>query len=195
MPSPIGHSIAGLALSELFGDDGAEAYEAVFWANAPDVDMLMGLLEKDPAAWHGYRSHSVGAAIVAGAASGLEAWWRGRRPAPAFWQASAAYASHLALDFLGKQQEDGMPILWPFAHRRWASPNAWFGTITSSGKAGRRFFTGLLSMENVISVSWEVVSLLPFWLAARHYRAQRARRSSGGRCAKKKRLLPLDRSL
>lgn len=161
MPSPIGHTLLGLTIEALLAEDGrGRRGTAAFWANAPDMDMAAGLIEGRPGAWHAHETHSVGAALAAGLAAGLLAWARGGAFRASFVSGTAAYASHVLLDFMGKRQEDGMPILWPFSRRRVASPRAWFSTITSRSRE-RGFFRGLLSLHNLSAVTWEVVTLAP----------------------------------
>lgn len=167
MPSPIGHTIAGLAVAELACEKGRRRTgQAVFFANAPDIDLLVGVIKKNPSGWHAHQTHSVGAALAAGVGAGLLARLAGRKFIPSFLESTGAYASHLLLDYLGKKQVDGMPLLWPFTKRRWASEYAWFPTILSHSRE-RGFFAGLLLWHNLKAVAWEVGALLPVYLLAR----------------------------
>lgn len=138
-------------------------------ANAPDIDMLPGLLDRSrpPNAAHGKASHSLGAAIVTACVVGGYDRVRGC----SFWRrctrAATAYASHLFLDYLGKESKDGMPLLWPLSDRRIASRHAWFRTIVSRGRE-RGFWLGLLTRRNLRAVVREVSVLLPaLWLVRR----------------------------
>ena len=179
MPSPIGHSLAGLTVAELF--QRKDRLPAVFWANAPDVDMLVGLKKKNPVAWHGHQTHSLGAALAAGLTASVLARLTGGKLGASFLEGTTAYASHLLLDYLGKQAGDGMPLLWPLSNRRWASEQAWFSTITSRSRE-RGFLLGLLSEHNLKAVAWEVGSLLPIYLLARSISLPRGQCARSGDC-------------
>lgn len=173
MPSPIGHTLLGLTVEALLAkDDRGRPGAAAFWANAPDMDMMAGLIEGRPGAWHAHETHSLGAALAAGLAAGLFGRARGHAFRTSFIGGTAAYASHVLLDFMGKRQEDGMPILWPFSRRRIASPRAWFSTITSRSRE-RGFFRGLLSVHNLQAVAWEVVTLAPVLVLVRALQKRR----------------------
>ena len=150
--------------------------QAVFWANAPDVDMLVGLRKKNPGAWHGHQTHSLGAALAAGVVAGALAKLSGGKFVPSFLESTGAYASHLLLDYLGKQTGDGMPLLWPLSDRQWASDQAWFATITSRSRV-RGFLLGLLSERNLRAAAWEVGSLLPVYLLVRSAKKRAAQGS------------------
>lgn len=168
MPSPLGHSIAGLAVAELFRyREGHVRRQALLTANAADLDMLPGLLtSRHPDATHARASHSAGAALIAGVAAGTLARLRGRRFLPRFLQAVTAYGSHVLLDYLGKESDDGMPLLWPFSDRQIASGHAWFKTIRSYSRR-RGFWLGLLNRSNVGALLREAGALAPVYLAAR----------------------------
>lgn len=168
MPSPLGHTIAGLAVAELFQyREGRVRRQAVLMANAADLDMLPGVLtSRHPGATHGRISHSLGAAVAAGALAGCSAKARGRRFGPRFLQAVAAYGSHVALDYLGKGPEDGLPVWWPFSERRHASGRRWFRTILSYSKK-HGFWKGLVNSSNAGALAREVAVTAPAYLLAR----------------------------
>ncbi len=165
MPSPVGHALAGWVVSELFRRNGPRG-PAIFWACAPDLDMLPGLLhrEKRPDAAHAKATHSLGGALVAGSVSGVLGRLRGRHFGPYCLEASAAYASHLLLDVLGKEAEEGLPLLWPLSRRRIGLPHVWFPTIVSNTQE-HGFWRGLLTRHNVKALAREISALLPLLLA------------------------------
>lgn len=167
MPSPVGHSLAGLIVAELFKPHSDHtAWQNILLANAPDIDMLPGLLDRSrpPDAAHGKASHSLGAAVVAAGVVGGYDRVCGRSFRRRFTRAATAYASHLFLDYLGKESKDGMPLLWPLSDRRIASRHAWFRTIVSEGQE-QGFWRGLLTRKNLRAVVREVSVLLPaLWL-------------------------------
>lgn len=168
MPSPLGHTIAGAAVANLFRyREGHVRTQAVLTANAADLDLLPGLLtSRHPDAKHARASHSFSAALIVGVGAGTLAKARGRRFVPRFLQATAAYGSHVLLDYLGKEAADGMPLFWPLSGRRYASSRPWFKTIRSYSKK-RGFWLGLINGSNVGALAREVGVLVPVYLVAR----------------------------
>lgn len=172
MPSPFGHTLAGLAVASLLGaPSGRDGWQTVFLANVADVDLLPGLFGggMGPDAEHGMATHSLGAALLTGTLAGAATRWRGGRFGPRFAQATTAYASHLFLDYLGKESAigDGMMLFWPVSRRRIASEHSWFRTITSKSRK-RGFVLGLCNLNNVAALLGEAAVLGPaLWLARR----------------------------
>jgi membrane-bound metal-dependent hydrolase YbcI (DUF457 family) len=168
VPSTLGHSIAGLAVAELFQcREGRVRRQALLMANAADLDMLPGLLtRRPPDATHGRVSHSLGAAVIVGVGAGLWEKARGRRFTPRFLQAAAAYGSHILLDYLGKTPGDGAPVWWPFSRDPHTSERHWFKTIISHSKE-RGFWKGLVNRSNVAALAQEAAVTAPVYLAAR----------------------------
>jgi hypothetical protein len=68
--------------------------------------------------------------------------------------AAVIYASHLLLDSLAKESDDGMPLLWPLSRRRFALDVTIFGTIRRT--RGRKFLPGLWNRSNCRAVAREV---------------------------------------
>src|SRR3954466_8308797 len=111
MPSPLGHALAGLAAGWLIAPP-ASRREAVGWgtlfafaAMAPDLDLVAGV--------HRGPSHSLGAAVAAGALTWIVSAAGSRRPMEGEQQGgaarqhsrralavAAAYATHTLLDWL-----------------------------------------------------------------------------------------------
>ena len=160
MPSPIGHSLAGFAVARLLGvRDLPHTARAVLAANLPDVDFALGLS-------HGGPTHSLGAALACGAVSAL---LPGRGGAGrAFRLATAAYTSHLLLDWLGKTPEGaggGIPVIWPLSDWRTASPRHVFPTISTKGGDGP-FVAQLINRHNLRAGLYELTLLGPIALVA-----------------------------
>ena len=117
MPSPIGHALGGIAVA--WGSVPRRNWKAAAIlaavALAPDLDLLIGD--------HRGISHSIGAAVLAGAVASLAAVLRkGVRPGsdPFFaarWGAAVgvAYASHIFFDWLSNDTRPpiGVMALWP----------------------------------------------------------------------------------
>jgi membrane-bound metal-dependent hydrolase YbcI (DUF457 family) len=164
MPSPVGHAIAGVAAAWLVA--GAPALTpATFWREAalfgalgalPDIDLLVGA--------HSGPTHSLGAAVVVGMAAGLWAGrWRGHRR-PGLHRLTfavaclAAYASHLLLDWLGRDSSPpiGIMALWPVSRDYFESTLHVFLPIS------RRYYQGwTFVVSNVHAVCLELVILVP----------------------------------
>jgi hypothetical protein len=117
MPSPLGHGLAGIAAGWGVAKPAADRRERILQAvllaalaTAPDLDLLTR--------HHRYETHSVGAAVLAGAAAALirlpiaTSRWR------IFWAATAAWATHPLLDMLAPDNWPpiGVMAFWPFSH-------------------------------------------------------------------------------
>ena len=162
MPTPLGHAIGGLAAAFLtnavirrpgFSTGVLFACSAV--AVAPDFDILLGS--------HRTYSHS----IAAVGAAALAAWLVMRqRRRPAFAAAAsiaAAYASHLLLDWLGKDtsRPPGLMIFWPFSSEFYMSGLNLFGEVSR-----RYWLLDEFILGNIRAVAWEMVVLVPVLLVA-----------------------------
>lgn len=129
MPSPVGHALAGAAAAWAMGPRNAVRPEAPgaaaprTWrtvtlvcaalAALPDIDLLTPW-------FHRTVTHSVGAvSLVFILATAVTGWvtppWRARIVAAC----TVAYATHLALDWMGidRYPPYGLMALWPLSHR------------------------------------------------------------------------------
>jgi membrane-bound metal-dependent hydrolase YbcI (DUF457 family) len=121
-----------------------------------DVDFAFGS--------HSTYSHSVGACAVVGITALI--WLRGH--ATLALAATAAFGSHLLLDWLGS---DGTPpigimALWPFTSGFYQSDLHWFMAIY------RRYWLSGFWSHNLQAVAWEIAILAPlaatvWWLRVR----------------------------
>jgi hypothetical protein len=118
MPSPLGHSLAGLAAgwavaSPATGRRALVVQSAAFMAlgAAPDLDLLFNR--------HRYETHSIGAAVLAGALAAALRWPLASTRLRTFLAATAAWATHPLLDMLAPDHWPpiGVMALWPFSHR------------------------------------------------------------------------------
>ena len=184
MPSPFGHSIAGLAVAwaaDLVPGDRAwrAAPASASWyrragnglsvacallAMTPDIDLALTR--------HRTYTHSVGAVIVVGvvgfavAAGSSRAWLAGapkarRRPARAARigaMCAAAYASHLLLDWLGVDlyPPPGLQLFWPF-------DSGWYISGLDLFRQTRRghLFTWPVLSQNIAAIAQEMAILVP----------------------------------
>jgi membrane-bound metal-dependent hydrolase YbcI (DUF457 family) len=124
----------------------------VLCALAPDLDFAGGLFGQR---WHQRQSHSIGAALIAGAAVSLfslvsgSARWRGLGAA-----AFLGWTSHLVLDFMNVDTNPpiGIMALWPFSSDFFKFPWPIFMDIG-------RTLTLHTVRHNALAVAWEAVSL------------------------------------
>jgi membrane-bound metal-dependent hydrolase YbcI (DUF457 family) len=179
MPSPFGHSLAGLAVawaSDLL--PGARAWRAApataSWyrragngltltcallAMAPDLDL--GFTR------HRTYTHSVGAVVVVGLFAALIAAKARSRTCPAeapkarrriALMCAAAYASHLLLDWLGVDlyPPPGLQVLWPF-------DSGWYISGFDLFRQTRReqLFTWPVIEQNLLAIAQEMAILVP----------------------------------
>jgi len=174
MPSPIGHSLAGLAAAwgaDLVpgdrrwrtGPPGSSFYvcaggtltlACVVLACAADVDLLWGS--------HREYTHSVGAVIVTAVCAAIVAR-RAKLPAlRVTLMCAGAYATHVVTDWLGGDAKPpyGIRALWPFDDGWYISPVAVFlGT--------QRFYVTLeqFLVVNTLALMQEIGFLVPIVVA------------------------------
>ena len=157
MPTPIGHGLAGLAVAGVFRRSGdlsqVQVSTLAFLAAAPDLDLVLRLV--DGANHHRGPSHSLGAALVAGLAA-----WALRRLGidwlPGSLAAALAWASHVALDYLGLDTSPpvGEMALWPLSNSFFASPVSVFYDVPRS-------FSAEAIQHNILAVTIEIAILGP----------------------------------
>lgn len=161
MPSPVGHALGGLAAAFVVDSLARRptltlpllAASAVM-AIVPDLDILAGS--------HRTYSHSVGAAAIVGVVSWLALRARGSSGAAAA-VLTAAYASHLPLDWLSKDTSypSGLTVWWPFTMTYYKSGWDVFGEISR-----RYWLPGEFILGNVRAASWELAVLTPLLVVA-----------------------------
>src|SRR5579864_1184671 len=136
MPSPLGHSLAGLAAGWAVAPPAANrralATQALLFAAlgaAPDLDLLIGR--------HRYETHSIGAAVIAGAVAAVFRWPVARTRARIFWSATAAWATHPLLDMLAPDHWPpiGVMALWPFSRGFYITGLEWFLPIARNWRS------------------------------------------------------------
>jgi membrane-bound metal-dependent hydrolase YbcI (DUF457 family) len=184
MPTPVGHSLAGIAVA-LAGERGGRLRDfrgflaspttllCVALATLPDVDLLFPR-------FHRTATHSVTATIaVAIIAAALTARTpRGASSTKAAfrriaWSAvliyAAAHLSHLLLDWLNcdLSEQPGIQALWPFSDRWFSS-----GWCVFPGEERRHIFTVAAMVRNLSVLAWELGILGPvvvalWWLRQR----------------------------
>lgn len=160
MPTPVGHALAGLAVSGLFLDRPrprpAHVAVLILCATAPDLDLILRFI--DGVNHHRGPSHSVGMALMVGFVG-----WVLRRggvdiPSPA--ALSAAWGSHVLLDYLGIDTNPpfGEMALWPLTRDFFIAPVPLFYDVPRS-------FTPEAIRHNLTAVAIEVTVMAPLaWL-------------------------------
>jgi membrane-bound metal-dependent hydrolase YbcI (DUF457 family) len=161
MPTPVGHALGGLTAAFLANASARQPglpphvlLASIAVAIAPDLDILAGQ--------HRSYTHSVGALAAVGLTSWLVLHRRTNASAVSA-VLTAAYGSHLLLDWLGKDtaRPAGLTILWPFSSAYFMSGLDLFGEVSRRYWLLNEFILG-----NLGAVSWEVVVLLPLLIMA-----------------------------
>lgn len=174
MPTPIGHALAGLAVAgagRASGMSGRQAAILAFCAAAPDLDLLLRLV--DGVNHHRGPSHSF--AMAALAALGTVFLRRAGLGLPAPALMGAAWASHVVLDYFGLDTSPpiGEMALWPFSEAFHASPVPVFYDIPRS-------FSAAAIRHNLVAVALEMAVLGPLaWLCWRGSRSGAGSRPQG----------------
>lgn len=198
MPLPVAHSLAAAAVYVGLDSDGdrrgwRRLVLAAVIANAPDLDMVPGVLLGDPNRFHHGPSHSLGMTLLVSLAAAALAWWgwrwplRGRLGSTAVGgtavMVGALWASHVVLDTLTHDPSEpvGVPILWPL----WGGTLLlwpWFPRVMkASGPAGPwEFVLSLLHPHNLWAAAVEVATLTPVVAALLWWRRRREDRRAPG---------------
>ena len=148
MPSPVGHGLGGIAAGWYLVPERTRRAALVLAAVAiaPDLDLLAGA--------HREISHSLGAAVMAGAG----AWIVARRDR--LWWGSAvtlAWASHVLLDWLSNDTRPpiGVMALWPFTHGYYKAAIEIFPPVS------RKYWESRFWRYNAHALAVELLVLLP----------------------------------
>lgn len=164
MPSPLVHSLAGLALGRFSQPETTRRERLllsgalVFAANAPDLDFIPGILIGDPGRFHHGPAHSLFAAAMLGLGAALvvqRAGWNSPRRFGLL--VGLAFTVHLLLDMLSTDNgiRHGVPLLWPYDESL-SLPFAIFLDIKRDTLV-TSFVHSLLLKENIDSMVREVV--------------------------------------
>jgi inner membrane protein len=191
MPSPVGHSLIGLAIASacvlprgplraVFGrlrQARGPLALGVLAANAPDVDYVPGILAGDLNAFHHLHTHTLGWV----AAVALGAWMAGKgigrmRGLRSLALVFVLLASHLAADLV---TDDGRPpygimALWPLSDEYMISP------VTVFWRLHKKDWSEFLQPHNFMAALNEAAWCLPLVAAAVVWRSRRVERGSVG---------------
>ncbi len=181
VPSPVGHTLAGLAVawsvdaaSRTAGGPGVGrglAAACVVLAVAPDVDILVTVHR---ASWH-----SLTAAAVVAVLAALVLRFRGH-PAtgPAALACGLVWAGHVALDWLGRDSSPphGVMAFWPFSHAYFQSGVGVFAEVSRRYWNPDEFIWG-----NLRSVIREIAILAPVAAGAWYWRHKGQKQEAGSK--------------
>ncbi|RPH64695.1 MAG: metal-dependent hydrolase [Acidobacteria bacterium] len=163
MPSSVGHGLMGLSVawfvasvrsagarSQSRSQQWALALVCVALAVLPDVDLMFGV--------HRGPTHSLGAVLLVSLAAAGYAWWRRLPVLLVAVSCGLAYASHLVLDWLGKDSRTprGIMLCWPWSSEYYTSGADLFLEISR-----RYWLPDEVIWGNLRSIGWELVLLLP----------------------------------
>lgn len=167
MPSPVGHSLAGIAagwaVARPLRVPRALIVQVVTLAAigmAPDLDLLWGR--------HSRETHSLGAALIVASVGAWRRWpvgaehrWR------IFFAVLLAYFAHPVMDAFAIDNAEpiGVMLWWPFSSAFVHSSHAFFDPIS------RAFSSPAMWTHDLIAASHEVALLLPIvvvvWIVRR----------------------------
>ena len=186
VPSPVAHSLAGLAIvhaahsRQWISSRSLGIALVLLAANAADLDFLPGLLLYGRPDWfHHGPTHSVFAAAVVAVASATIARALGASAIRVGTLAFITYLSHVVLDFMTVTVTDSsdLPLLWPLSYMHFSPPIEIFLPIQHAGRL-TTFWEGLFSWANVVAIGLEVLvmgGLWAVWQGARTLRVRRIR--------------------
>jgi membrane-bound metal-dependent hydrolase YbcI (DUF457 family) len=175
MPSPVAHTLIGLAVGMgcLVPRRRAVAvfrvlreklrYLLVFLviANFPDLDYVPGLFAGYINAFHFQYTHTLG--WIAGVALAVWLLWRRQEKGIGWGMLAVLFgllASHLAADMLMSDYWDpfGIMVLWPFSDRYFASP------VTIFANVAKAEWPDIFKMQNLYVLAVELAWCVPLVL-------------------------------
>jgi membrane-bound metal-dependent hydrolase YbcI (DUF457 family) len=173
MPSPVGHALGGFAIGWLAARSSRlerPLLTGLVFAGlgvVPDFDIVVE-------GTHRLYTHSIAAVGVVALLAAISLRATGTRVAEASSRAAlvvaatAAYGSHLLLDWLGDDRSVpfGIRALWPFTDAYFQSSLRWFPPVE------RRYWLPGFWTANLRAIGWELLVLAPLvacaiWMRAR----------------------------
>lgn len=181
MSSPVGHSLMGMILYLSYNKWGSlwgnrkEFLLYIFFAVAPDLDFIPGLLVGDAGRYHHGPPHSIFFALLFAFAFSLPRLRIGVKRFLSSWGIFfSLYSSHLLLDLLtiDRRSPYGSPLLWPFADRYLSFPITFLPPVyKDSGDA-------LFIINNLYAVLIELAIFLPLLIIIYIYKKGKVGESS-----------------
>jgi len=182
MPSPVGHSLAGLCGYIVARNDVALRDRRWFFigaialANLADLDFLPGLIMGNLPAYHHQATHSLLAAGLVGLAIGdLVRRWRLKGLSWGLWGAGV-YLTHIILDLLVNDPVPpfGVQLLWPLSSQYYIAPITPFARFDYFNPPLGMIWT-LLSPHNLGTILTEILLMTPL-VALSWYMGKNSRR-------------------
>jgi inner membrane protein len=136
------------------------------FANIPDLDFLPGFFAGNPNMYHHGMTHSIFFALVVSIVVGVAySIIRKKEMMKMSIILFVTYASHLLLDFLGKdtRQPFGEQLFWPFTSEYYISPFALFSDVHKASHSDI-FLKSLFNWHNLTTMAIEVAILTPILL-------------------------------
>jgi len=179
MPSPVGHSLAGLCVFMVAQNHvnirrgGWFLVGSVVIANLADLDFLPGLLLANLPSFHHQGTHSIITAVATGLiTASLARRWNLNGMVWGIW-GGGLYLSHIILDLLVNDPSPpfGVQLLWPFSETYFISPITPFASFDyynlTIGILG-----SLFSVHNLNTIIKEIVLMAPLlclaWFAGKY---------------------------
>ncbi len=180
MATPIGHTLAGLAVYGFLSPRKTPVQISlillcVVVANSPDLDFLPGIVMGRPALYHQGITHSLGFALLVSFVATVIYRAINRRWSFLFVFSLCfiSYLSHLLLDFFSPDVERppfGIPIFWPLSGEYFVSPLSIFLGVrhaASTYASTVEWIRGIVDLHNLLAIGLEVMLILPFILIGR----------------------------
>lgn len=180
MPSPVAHSLIGIAIASAWLLPRATFRElprhlwnhrialavGVVLANLPDIDFIPGLLTGDLNRFHHQHTHTLGFVLFA---TFLVDWaWRRRADAPRTigLLALALLGSHLVADLFIQDSKPpyGIMALWPFSPEYYISPIAIFPRIEKASLVDAWQWSNLQAGAAEFAITAPLVLLAFAWI-------------------------------
>jgi membrane-bound metal-dependent hydrolase YbcI (DUF457 family) len=169
VPTPIGHTLAGVILFSSQKKRGVLFFLLVtFFAMLPDIDFLFGFVVGDANRYHHLFTHSFTFVILTGLIGG---WLYAKWQKESWLKLSAIFISagisHVILDILAldKREPLGCPLWWPFSNAFVISPMTIFADVSRVSDS-KYFIQSLFNVHNLKTVLIEVAILTPLLLVA-----------------------------
>jgi membrane-bound metal-dependent hydrolase YbcI (DUF457 family) len=150
VPSPVGHALGGLIVGQLLAPSALRICAVA--GVLPDIDFAWG--------GHNRETHSLGAALIAGAV--VFAWKRSPRLALAV---TLSWASHVLFDWLGSDDTPPLGVMawWPL------NANFYFANAFVFEAISRRYWLDNFISHNAWAVAKELLILAPIAIMARRW--------------------------
>jgi inner membrane protein len=180
MATPLGHSLAGLAVHNFSTVTQNRSNRlqltllCIILAMAPDLDLIPGILKAKPVLYHGSITHSLGFALLVSFSVAAIYYFRGNPFRDIFKLCFLAYSSHLLLDFLGPDGRTpyGIPLFWPLSGVHFISPiPVLLGAhhVSSTSASTLDFIKGIFNFYNLAAFAVEIVLIVPFIFWGKRY--------------------------